>query len=244
MKIAIIGYGKMGKMIEDIAIRRGHDISCIIDKDNTEDFDSEAFKNSDAAIEFTTPSTAAENVLKCFERGVPVICGSTGWTDRLPEMKRLCDEGKGTLLWASNFSIGVNVFKAVSNFLADIMRNLPQYTPSMTEIHHIHKLDHPSGTALTLAEGILDRNDCLKGWTETNEPGKLNITALREGEVPGTHIIKWNSDVDDITITHTAKSRAGFAEGAVTAAEWLAPRRGFHTIGEMMRDITHQDIFK
>ena len=237
MKIAIIGYGKMGKMIEGIALRRGHQITCRIDKDNTKDFDTEAFRSSDVAIEFTTPATAVENIEKCFKAGVPVVCGTTGWTARLEDMRRRCDAGEGTLLWASNFSVGVNIFKAVNKFLARIMDKFPDYKAEMTEVHHIHKLDHPSGTAITLAEGIIENNSRITGWSEEIKEGMLPIKALREGEVPGIHTIKWDSDVDDITITHSAKSRGGFALGAVIAAEWLADKKGFKTIDEMMGSI-------
>jgi len=256
MKIALIGYGKMGHMIEEIALDRGHEISCRIDKDNLEDFDSEAFKSSDAAIEFTTPGTAAANVARCFEVGKPVVCGSTGWVNTVdPEsgrtllevMKDRCDKGEGTLMWASNFSIGVNVFMAVNRHLARIMDSFPQYTPSMVETHHVHKLDHPSGTAITLAEQIVSNTGRVSGWTESeNHPdkGMMEIAHVRQGEVPGIHTIVWDSAVDDITITHSAKSRAGFALGAVMAAEWLAGKRGYHTLGEMLTEMTNQDIFK
>lgn len=258
MKIAIIGYGKMGRMIEGIALSRGHEITCRIDKDNQEDFDSEAFKSSDVAIEFTTPATAVHNIERCFAAGIPVVCGSTGWvkfkadgeatpTDgktMLDVMRERCEKGEGTLLWASNFSIGVNIFMAVNRYLARIMDSFPQYTPRMEEVHHIHKLDHPSGTAITLAEQIGVENARVKGWSEIPKEGMLTISHRREGEVPGIHTITWDSDVDEISITHSAKSRAGFAEGAVMAAEWLKDRSGFRTISEMMADITHQDIFK
>lgn len=249
MKIALIGYGKMGHMIETIALERGNEITCRIDRDNTSDFDSEAFRKSDVAIEFTTPGTAVENIERCFAAGVPVVCGTTGWTSRLDDMKALCDEGKGTLMWASNFSIGVNIFMAVNRTLARIMDSFPQYQPSMVETHHIHKLDHPSGTAITLAEQITENTARITGWVEP-EPGKehdgglMEIEHIRRGEVPGIHTIKWDSDVDDITITHSAKSRAGFALGAVMAAEWLAGHKGYHSIGEMLNEITHQNIFK
>ena len=245
MNIAIIGYGKMGKMIESIAIERGHKITCCIDVENPEDFNSESFKNSDVAIEFTTPGTAVENIEKCFSAGVPVVCGSTGWvnekvkargkeTTTLEEMRRRCEAGEGTLIWASNFSIGVNIFMAVNKYLSRLMERFPQYEPSMTEVHHIHKLDHPSGTAITLAEGIIENLTRIDGWSEEKTNGKVEITALREGEVPGIHTIRWDSAVDEITITHSAKSRAGFALGAVVAAEWLADKKGFHTINEVL----------
>lgn len=244
MKIALIGYGKMGHAIERIAKERGHEIVAIIDADNTDDFNSPAFASADVAIEFTTPATAAHNCLRAFSHGVPVVCGSTGWADRMPEMKEMCDRGEGTLLWSSNFSIGVNIFFAVNRCLASLMQGFPQYHPEMTEVHHIHKLDHPSGTAITLAEGIIDKNERISAWTEqspapTDADGReeMTINHRREGEVPGTHIVTWDSPVDTITIEHRAKSREGFALGAVVAAEWLRDKKGFHTIDEMMRSL-------
>lgn len=246
MKIALIGYGKMGKMIEGIAQSRGHEITCRIDVDNQLEFESESFRGSDVAIEFTTPATAELNVRKCFAAGVPVVSGSTGWASRLSDVKKECDEGRGTLMWSSNYSIGVNIFMAVNRYLSRIMDSFVQYEPSMVETHHIHKLDHPSGTALTLAEQIEANNRRVQGWTEDASEigeGKMLIEHIREGEVPGIHTIKWDSEVDDITITHSAKSRAGFALGAVIAAEWLSGHKGWHTIGEMLDDITKQDIF-
>lgn len=248
MKIALIGYGKMGHIIEDIARQRGHEITAVIDLHNKEDLNSEGFRKADVAIEFTVPASAEENVLKCFEAGVPVVCGTTGWNSRLPEMKKLCDEGKGTLLQTSNFSVGVNIFKMINRRLAGIMNHFPQYHPSMLEIHHIHKLDHPSGTAVTLAEEIVSATDCITSWEETvdaqsdsmnlHEENVLKIKAEREGEVPGIHTVKWESPQDIITLTHSAKSREGFALGAVLAAEWLAPLKGWHTIEEMYDKIS------
>lgn len=242
MKIALIGYGKMGRMIEKIAQERGLTVTCRIDKDNIEDFGTDAFRNSDVAIEFSVPSTAFGNISRCMEAGIPVVSGTTGWVNRreggrtlLEIMRGRCDGGEGSLLWASNFSIGVNVFAALNRYLANIMDKLPQYTPYMTETHHIHKLDHPSGTALTLASGIEAETGRISGWSEEPAEGKLTISHIREGEVPGIHTVKWDSPVDEISITHSAKSRGGFASGAVVAAEWLATApRGFHTIDELM----------
>lgn len=244
MKIAIIGYGKMGHLIEEIAKERGHKIVCIIDADNTDDFDSHAFKNADVAIEFTTPGTAVDNILASFAAEVPVVVGTTGWTNALPDIKDMCDKGRGTMMWAPNFSIGVNLFMAFNRYVAKVMNDFPEYTPSMTEIHHIHKLDHPSGTAITLAEEIVEEVTRIDKWEEP-QPGKemsrhsLPVDHVREGEIPGTHIIRWNSDVDIITLTHEAKSRRGFAMGAVKAAEWLKGKRGFFSMGDMLSDVTH-----
>lgn len=239
MKIALIGYGKMGHIIEEIARRRGHEIVAIIDKDNTDDFDNKEFASADVAIEFTTPQTAVENYLRAFAAGVPVVSGTTGWLEQLDTIKSLCEKGKGTLFHSSNFSIGVNVFMAVNRYLSKIMNDYSQYEPTMHEVHHVHKLDHPSGTALTLADGILSNIDRKNAWCE---PDKTNITEsdlvishAREGEVPGIHKIKWESEVDTITIEHSAKSRAGFALGAVMAAEWLKDRSGFFTMNDMLK---------
>lgn len=247
MKIAIIGYGKMGRMIEQIAKDRGHEISIVVDADNSIDIDSKAFRKSDVAIEFTSPSAAVNNLLKCFSAEVPVVCGTTGWLDSLNAVKAVCDSGKGTLMYSSNYSVGVNIFEAVNRYLARIMNDYPQYTPSMEEVHHIHKLDHPSGTAITIAEELIANYKGVTSWKEPAEktpvyaevdgeqvvveevkkeadmPEKdvLYISHRREGEVPGIHTVSWDSPQDTITISHSAKSREGFALGAVLAAEWL-----------------------
>ncbi len=238
MKIALIGYGKMGKTIERIALGRGHEIVSIIDIYNQSDIDSDAFRSADVAIEFTTPSTAVDNYLKAFAQGVPVVSGSTGWTTRMPEIKAICEKGEATFFWTSNFSLGVNIFFAVNKYLASLMDGFNQYRPEMTEIHHIHKLDHPSGTAITLAEGLIDKVNRIDEWTEeTNSNGKLLINHQRHGEVPGTHIVSWESEVDTITIEHKAKSREGFALGAVIAAEWVKGRKGFLTMDQLMHGL-------
>lgn len=242
MKIALIGYGKMGRMIEGIARDRGHEIVAVIDRENPEDWDSEAFRRADVAIEFTFPDAAADNVLKCFERGVPVVSGTTGWNGRLSDMMKLCDEGKGTLMWASNFSVGVNIFKAINRYVARLMNVFPQYVPSMVETHHTHKLDHPSGTAVTLAEELLAESDRMNSWAEPQEGSTLAADVLpvdhiREGEVPGIHTISWDSPQDTIILTHSAKSREGFAMGAVLASEWLSGKKGWHSIDEMFSEL-------
>lgn len=232
----------MGHIIEKIAKERGHEIVSVIDMDNRDDFSSEAFRSADVAIEFTVPTSAEGNVLECFRQGVPVVSGTTAWNDRLPAMKELCDAGKGTLLWASNFSVGVNIFKAVNRYLTRLMNAFPQYSPRMVETHHIHKLDHPSGTAVTLAEELITESDRVSSWAEP-ETGMvlaetvLPIEHIREGEVPGIHTIEWDSAQDTITISHSAKTREGFAMGAVLAAEWLAGKGGFHTIDEMFEEL-------
>jgi len=232
MKIAIIGYGKMGHIIEQIALQRGHSIVSTIDINNQDDFASEAFRSADVAIEFTSPSTAYENYQRCFAADIPVVSGTTGWTSRLGEIKQQCEEEGKTFFYASNFSIGVNIFFAASRLLAKLMNSFQAYDVDLTEIHHIHKLDAPSGTAITLAEGILDEIDRKKAWRleheeDTNNPDELIIHAIREDEVSGIHEVRYDSIVDTITIRHEAKSRAGFALGAVLAAEFTAGKKGF-----------------
>lgn len=237
MKIALIGYGKMGKTIEQIALNRGHQIVSIVDINNPEEFQSDNFKSADVAIEFTTPATAFDNYMKSFAVGVPVVSGTTGWLDRIGEIKDKCAKEGKTFFYASNFSIGVNIFFALNKHLAKIMNNFPPYTISMTETHHIHKLDAPSGTAITLAEGIIENVDRKERWTlETAEqPTDLPIHAIREGEVPGIHEVTYESDVDYISIKHDAKSRAGFALGAVVAAEFTAGKKGFLGMDDMLK---------
>ena len=209
MKVAIIGYGKMGHMIEEVALSRGHEIVATIDAGDVFDL-----KGADVAIEFTTPETAEENIRKAWAQGVPVVCGSTGWNAAalMDEDRRTHD--KQMLVWSSNYSVGVNIFFEVNKLLAEKMASQPQYTPSITETHHIHKLDKPSGTAKTLAEQIRDTD--ISKYQSIED---LKIESIREGEVPGTHEVKWDSEEDTIIITHIAKGRRGFALGAVLAAE-------------------------
>ena len=250
MKIAIIGYGKMGKMIEQIAISRGHEIVSIIDQDNQQDYDSPEFASADVAIEFTNPTAAYGNYLKAFAKGVKVVSGSTGWMkDHGDDVRRMCTEEGKTLFWASNFSVGVAIFSAVNRYLAKIMNGFPQYEVTMEETHHIHKLDAPSGTAITLAEEIVDNIDRKTGWAKgtLTAPGgtvsgtdgvaadQIAIDSIRRGEVPGIHTIKYDSEADCITITHDAHSRKGFALGAVLAAEYAKDHSGLLTIGDMFK---------
>lgn len=237
MKIALIGYGKMGQTIEKIALNRGHQIVCVIDVNNPQDLDSEAFKSADVAIEFTRPESAINNLRKCFEAQVPVVCGTTGWVNEMAKIKKEMEAADATLFWTSNFSIGVNIFFAVNKYLASFMDKFDDYNVSMTEIHHIHKLDAPSGTAITLAEGILENVKRKLQWVNEEEaaPQDLAIKAVREGEVPGTHIITYDSEVDLITIKHEAKSRQGFALGAVIAAEFTAGKKGFLGMQDMLK---------
>lgn len=238
MKIALIGYGKMGKAIEQAAKARGHEIVSIIDVDNPDDFSSEEFRSADVAIEFSTPATAVDNYRRAFAEGVKVVSGTTGWTARMPEIEELCRKESATFFWSSNYSIGVNIFFALNRYLSAIMNDFPQYTPSMEEVHHIHKLDHPSGTAISLASDLIRSTGRIGSWTEdTPAAAQLHIGHHREGEVPGIHSISWESDVDTITITHSAKSRMGFAQGAVVAAEWVATQQGFLTMDQLMHRI-------
>ena len=243
MNIAIIGYGRMGRLIEEIARKRGNDIVAVIDVDNLSDFNGPEFRSADVAIEFSVPASGYDNIKRCFKAGVPVVSGTTGFGDRINELKALCEKGEGTLLHSTNFSIGVNIFRALNRYMASIMGDFPSYRPYMSETHHIHKLDHPSGTAVTLADELVANYPAAEGWYEPAVEMKpeswLPVSSVREGEVPGIHTVKWESDSDFISLTHSAKSRAGFALGAVRAAEWLAGRKGFHTMGEMLSDITH-----
>lgn len=236
MKIALIGYGKMGHMIEAAALSRGHEIVSIIDINNTQDFDSEAFRSAEVAIEFTAPSVAEGNVHRCFAQGVKVVSGSTGWLkgEVKDEMMRLCREEGKTLLWSSNFSVGVAVFRAVNRQLARLMNQFPQYDVNMEETHHVHKLDAPSGTAITLAEHIVEELDRKERWgLHETSPEVLRIDDIRRREVPGIHTVTYDSPQDLITITHSAYNREGFALGAVLAAEFLASHTGWQTIDDL-----------
>ena len=227
----------MGHMIEQIALSRGHDIVCRIDVDNQEDFASEAFRSADVAIEFTAPTVAYDNIQRAFGAGVKVVSGSTGWfAAHEAEVRRQCEQEGKTLFWASNFSVGVAIFSAVNRYLATLMNQFPQYDVELEETHHVHKLDHPSGTAITLAEEIVERLDRKEGWAEeTTDPKLLRVDDIRRGEVPGIHTIRYDSEADLITITHDAHSRKGFALGAVLAAEYTTQHSGL--LG--MKDMFH-----
>jgi len=235
MKIALIGYGKMGKTIEKIAQERGHEIVARIDPFNGEDFSAPGFPKAEVVIEFTRPEAAFDNYITCFKHNIPVVSGTTGWLDRLPEIKDYCKKGQ-TFFYASNFSIGVNIFFELNRQLAKLMNKQPGYEVEMTEVHHTQKLDAPSGTAITLAEDLIDKIDRKDTWEldKQSTDKAIKINALREGEVPGIHTIKYESEVDEITIHHSAKSRQGFALGAVIAAEFTAKNKGFLTMKEML----------
>ena len=236
MKLALVGYGKMGKIIEKIALSRGHEIVSIIDIGNLDCFDSDAFQSADVAIEFTQPSVAMDNYRRCFKHQTPVVAGTTGWTEHLPEIKKACAEDNQSFFYASNYSLGVNIFFAMNEYLAKIMNRFPSYDVSMEEVHHIHKLDSPSGTAISLAEGILEQIDRKKSWKEkeTVSEDVLQINTFRKDEVPGFHSVTYDSEVDTITISHNAKSRNGFALGAVVAAEFLNGKKGFYGMKDML----------
>lgn len=234
MKIALIGYGKMGKTIENIATQRGHEIILRLDVQNPEDF--EQLYKADVAIEFTRPESAFHNLQRAFEAGVPVVCGTTGWLDKYEEIVHLCKDCNGTLLYASNYSIGVNIFFEINRRLAVMMNNYPMYDMAMQEIHHTQKLDAPSGTAITLAEGILQNINRKTQWVcnTEGEQQDIQITAKRIDPAPGTHIVSYNSTIDSIEIIHTAHSREGFATGAVLAAEWIVGKKGVFSLKDML----------
>lgn len=242
MRIAILGYGKMGRIIEQFATERGHEIVLKVNVDNTEDLTLVNLKKADVAIDFSTPDAALSNIELCFDAGVPIVVGTTGWYGHLQTVKNKCEEGNNTLLYASNFSIGVNVFFFVNKVLAKIMNRYPQYEVQVEEIHHIQKLDSPSGTAMTISEGILSELDRKNEWVNELigsveefivKPDQLLIESHRIEDVPGTHTVIYSSEVDDIEFKHKAHNRAGFALGAVLAAEWLENKTGFYTITDM-----------
>jgi 4-hydroxy-tetrahydrodipicolinate reductase len=235
MKIALIGYGKMGRMIEQTALERGHEIVSIIDINNQEDFESEAFASAEVAIEFTSPQAAYANYLRAWEKGVKVVSGSTGWLkDHEQDVRRACSAEGRTLFWASNFSVGVAIFAAVNRYLAKIMNAFPQYDVELEETHHVHKLDHPSGTAITLAEQIVAELDRKDDWAEeTTDARLLRVDHIRRGEVAGIHTVRYDSEADIISISHDAHSRKGFALGAVLAAEYAREHEGLLTIEYM-----------
>lgn len=235
MNIALVGYGKMGHEIERIALERGHTIVCIIDIDNRHDFMSEAFRSAHVAIEFSRPDAAIENYRKCFQAGVPVVSGTTGWLEHKEEIEQACKQGQ-TFFYASNYSLGVNLFFSLNKRLAEMMNGFPVYDLHLREVHHTQKLDAPSGTAITLAEDIIERLDRKQLWVDhkTNNPDELVILSERTGEVPGYHEIVYESIVDTITISHNAKSRVGFALGAVLAAEFTATHKGYLGMNDLL----------
>ena len=236
MKIGLVGYGKMGKAIEQIAIERGHDIVLRITSSNRHEMTDDNLQNADAIIEFTNPESGYENVTRCLAAAVPTVCGTTGWSDDLGKVRLQAVEKDTAFLWASNFSIGVNIFFEINKMLASIMNDQPSYDVMVEEIHHTHKKDSPSGTAITIAEQILANLQRKDHWKEAEQvqPNELQIIAKRIDPCPGTHSVKYTSDIDDIEIIHTAHNRKGFALGAVLAAEYIANRKGNFTMQDVL----------
>ena len=237
MKAAIIGYGKMGREIETILRERGHEVALIIDMDNAAELDAAHLRGIDVALEFTTPATAYRNIRTCIECGTPVVSGTTGWTDRLPELQALCRERGGALFYASNYCLGVNLMFRLNRRLARMMERFDAYDVRIEEIHHTQKKDAPSGTAITLAEGIISEIGRKTGWV--NEPSddlsQIVVTSLREGAVPGTHTVTYESDDDRIELKHTIKNRRTLALGAVVAAEFLCGKKGVYTMDDLLK---------
>lgn len=235
MKIALIGYGKMGKIIEELAVKKGHSISLVIDVHNAHDLNSENLQNADVAIEFTTPETAVNNILKCFDAGVPVVSGTTGWLEKMTEVQQACVKKNATFLYSSNYSIGVNIFFEVNRRLASLMAQ-QEYDVTIEETHHTQKRDAPSGTAITIAEQLLQELPLKKQWVNQKSGNKqeLSIVSHRIDPAPGTHAVKYTSEVDDIEIIHTAHNRQGFASGAVLAAEFIKDKKGIFTMKDVL----------
>jgi 4-hydroxy-tetrahydrodipicolinate reductase len=237
MKIAMIGYGKMGQAIEKIAVARGHQMPLKITIDNQHELSAQNLQACDVAIEFTGPESAPKNIHTCLNAGIPIVCGSTGWLQQYQAMVNLCQQKKGALLYASNFSVGVNIFFELNKKLAQLMAPHQQYTINTKEVHHTQKLDAPSGTAITLAEGILANNPTKKTWVNqaTQNPTELPIISIRQDPAPGTHIVTYTSAIDDIEISHTAHNRQGFALGAILAAEFLNNKQGVFTMADVLK---------
>ncbi|HMK26857.1 MAG TPA: 4-hydroxy-tetrahydrodipicolinate reductase [Chitinophagaceae bacterium] len=236
MHIALIGYGKMGQAIEEVALHRGHEVVLKIDQPNLHEFTKENLSKADVAIEFTGPHSAFDNVKKCLEFGVPVVCGSTGWADKLEEMKKICSDKNGAFIYSSNYSVGVNIFFEVNKKLAALMTAHKEYEVILEETHHTQKKDAPSGTAITLAEQILEQVKRKKQWVNelSDHPEDLEIISQRIDNIPGTHSVKYSSAIDDIEIIHTAHNRKGFAFGALLAAEFLKDKKGFFAMKDVL----------
>lgn len=231
MRIALVGYGKMGKIIDEIAQKRGHEIVARLKETPT----AENLNNPDVAIEFSLPEVAYDNIKACLEQKIPVICGTTGWLDKKAEVEKIAVDSDSAFLYGSNFSLGVNLFFALNEKVADIMKNVNEYTCQLEEIHHVHKKDAPSGTAISIAEGIIKNNPKFNAWKlEETKGTELGIFAVREDEVPGTHSVYYKSEVDEIEIKHTAFNRNGFALGAVVAAEWIKDKKGNFTMKDVL----------
>ena len=237
MKIALIGYGKMGKTIEQLALEKGYEIVLKVDIQNAQTWTNEELKQADVAIEFTQPESAIQNITRCFECGVPVISGTTGWVEKMEEVKVVCKKMEGGFFYASNFSVGVNLFFKLNKILAEMMAAYDSYDISLEEIHHTQKLDAPSGTAITLAEGLLEKITRKSKWVKesANQENELPIFSKRIENDPGTHSINYDSEIDSIEIKHTAHSRLGFAKGALMAAEWMNNRKGIYGMEDMLK---------
>ncbi|WP_295713464.1 4-hydroxy-tetrahydrodipicolinate reductase [Mucilaginibacter sp.] len=244
MKIALLGYGKMGKIIEKIAISRKHEIVLTIDHQNLHELTAENLQKADAVIEFTMPASVLGNIEHCFNAGVPIVVGTTGWYDKMDQVKQQCEAGNNSLMYATNFSVGVNIFFHINRMLAKVMNNYPYYDVQVEEIHHVQKMDAPSGTAITIAEGIIDNLESKSDWVnvlttddsdddENVQPDQLLIESMRIDSVPGTHTVIYDSEVDTIEFKHTAHNRNGFALGAVLAAEWIHNKKGFYSVEAM-----------
>ena len=230
MKLALLGYGKMGKTIERLAHQVGHEIAYL----KYRDFEKGDLNNVDVAIEFSVPEAAVNNIVFCLENDIPVVSGTTGWLEHYSEMVKLCEERNGSFIYASNFSIGVNLFFNLNERLASMMSKWPEYSVAMTEIHHTEKKDAPSGTAISLAEGIIKNSD-FENWNLGETDNKsIGINAIREGDVKGTHSIRYHSEIDDISIEHKAHSREGFAKGAILAADWLKDKKGVYSMKDVL----------
>lgn len=237
MKTAIIGYGKMGREIERILLERGHTVALIIDADNATDLNAKNLTGIDVALEFTTPDTALNNIRKCIECGTAVVSGTTGWTSHLPQMQALCKERGGALFYASNFCLGVNLMFRLNRTLAEMMNRFSQYEVSISETHHIHKKDSPSGTAITLAEGVIDNIERKSNWVNTpiTDEQTIAIESVREGEIAGIHTVTYESADDSLSISHTIKNRRTLALGAVVAAEFLCGKKGIYTMDDLLK---------
>jgi len=239
MNIALIGYGKMGKEIEQIAISRGHTIVLKVDISNANSYSIDELRKADVAVEFSTPEAVINNIYKCFDANVPAIVGTTGWLDQLEDVKKNCSDKNQTLFYTSNYSIGVNLFFKVNEYLAKLMNNNPDYRVSMEEIHHVHKIDAPSGTAISLANQIIENNTQKQKWVNaiSDDKNELEIISKRIDEVPGTHTVTYSSAVDEISITHIAHNRKGFALGAVIAAEWVKDKKGIFGMNDLLNNL-------
>lgn len=236
MKAAIIGYGKMGREIEKVLRQRGHEIVLIIDVDNAADLNAGNLRGVDVAIEFTTPATAFGNIVKCIEAGVPIVCGTTAWTERLPEIEALCREKDGAFFYASNYSVGVNIMFRLNRLLAEMMNRAPEYDVTVEEVHHTQKKDAPSGTAVTMADDIVSILERKQKWVgeTTVDPSELEVLSVRRSVVPGIHTVTYESETDSITLSHNAKSRAGFVLGAVMAAEFIVGKKGIFSMRDLL----------